>query len=124
MNSMANRYVGTARINRIGYPLQISLKELEKKPVPQEKHEAYSTDEIHTKRWKDSSIITGLSSYAGVVPLNTVLHYDKQGKKKVEAPCPYVIKKIKSKIGAIDKSDMLIQLKDSSEGKTGVYQAL
>ena len=42
--------------------------------------------------------------------MKTVLRYSKQAKRKVEVPCPSVIKQYNGKMGGIDKSDMLTHL--------------
>ena len=104
------RYVGTARINRIGDPPLQNVREMDKKCVPRGKHDFCSADGILALRWKDNKIVTVLSSDAGVEPMKTVLRYDRQAKKKVEVSCPNVIKEYNGKMGGIDKSDMLVHL--------------
>ena len=110
-DKMNCRYVGTARVNRIGDPPLISTKDLDKKEVPRGKYDYSSSDGgVLALRWKDNKIVTVLSSDAGVNPVNTVKRYDKAEKKKVDVPCPNVIREYNGKMGGIDKSDMLTHL--------------
>ena len=104
------RYVGTARVNRIGEPPLQNVRDMDKKSVPRGKHDFCSADGILALRWKDNKIVTVLSSDAGVEPMNTVKRYDRQTKKKVDVPCPKVIREYNGKMGGIDKSDMLVHL--------------
>ena len=104
------RYVGTARPNRIGNPPLMSKKELEKKTTPRGKHDYVSCNGVLAMSWKDNKPVTILSSDAGVLPLSNVKRWDKDSKKKVDIPCPAVIKEYNGKMGGIDKSDMLTHL--------------
>lgn len=107
---MGCRYVGTARENRIGNPPLMPTKDMDKKTVPRGKYDFASTDGILAIRWKDNKNVTLLSTDVGVEPLKSALRYDKVAKKKVQVPCPDVIKQYNGKMGGIDKSDMLVHL--------------
>ena len=104
------RYVGTARPNRIGNPPLMPRKEMEKKTTPRGKHDYVSCNGILAMCWKDNKPVTMLSSDAGVHPISNVKRWDKEAKKKVDIPCPAVIKEYNGKMGGIDKSDMLTHL--------------
>lgn len=104
------RYVGTARENRVGFPPLQSVKDMNKKSVPRGTLEYVSSDGILIARWKDNSIVTILSTDVGVEPLGEIDRYSKEVKKKVPVTCPYVIAKYNSRMGGIDKSDMLTHL--------------
>ena len=104
------RYVGTARPNRIGNPPLMSRKEMEKKTTLRGKHDYVSCNGVLAMCWKDNKPVTILSSDAGVLPLSSAKRWDKETKKKVNIPCPAVIKEYNGKMGGIDKSDMLTHL--------------
>ena len=104
------RYVGTARPNRTGNAPLMSRKEMEKKSTPRGKHDHVSCNGVLAMVWKDNKPVTLLSSHAGVEPISTAKRWDKDTKKKVEVPCPAVIKEYNGKMGGIDKSDMLTHL--------------
>ena len=109
-DNMGCRYVGTARENRIGHPPLMPSKEMDKKTVPRGKYDYASTNGILALRWKDNKNVTLLSSDAGIEPIKKVQRFDKKAKKKVDVPCPDVIKQYNGKMGGIDKSDMLVHL--------------
>lgn len=104
------RYVGTVRVNRVGRAPLISTKELDKKTSPRGQYDYCSSNGILALRWKDNKNVTVLSSDAGVEPVGKVKRYDRNSKKKVEVPCPNVIKQYNGKMGGVDKSDMLTHL--------------
>ena len=104
------RYVGTARENRVGHPPIESVKAMDKKAVPKGKLHYVSSEGVLVARWKDNSIVTILSTDVGIEPMKSVLRYDRTAKKKVEVPCPEVVDRYNSRMGGIDKSDMLTHL--------------
>ena len=69
-----------------------------------------SLDGILALKWKDNKVVTILSSGAGVGPMSTVSRYDKQSKSKKDVSCLNVMKCYNSKMGGVDKSDMLVHL--------------
>ncbi|MCL4124286.1 UNVERIFIED_CONTAM: hypothetical protein GTU68_017636 [Idotea baltica] len=108
-DNLGCRYVGTARDNRVGHAPLISPKELDKKTTPRGKYDYCSSNGILALRWKDNKNVTVLSSDVGVKPVGKVKRYDRYSKKKVEVPCPNVVKQY-NKMGGINKSDMLTHL--------------
>lgn len=104
------RYVGTARPNRIGKPPLMSKKDMEKKATPRGKHDYVSCNGVLAMCWKDNKQVNVLSSDAGIHPLSVAKRWDKEARKKVDIPCPTVIKEYNGKMGGIDKSDMLTHL--------------
>ena len=105
------RYTGTARDCRIGNPPLKPIKELQKKSVPRGTYSYMTTDDgIMALRWKDTKVVTVLSTDLGVEPVDKCLRYSKVTKKKEEVQCPNVIKYYNANMGGIDKSDMLVQL--------------
>lgn len=104
------RYVGTARVNRIGRAPLLPTKEMERKGVSRGEYDYCSTNGVLAMRWKDNKSVTILSSDAGVHPVQSVKRYDQNAKKKIDVPCPNVIKEYNGKMGGIDKSDMLTHL--------------
>lgn len=74
--------------------------------VPRGTLDYVSSDGILGARWKDNSIVTILSTDVGVEPVCEVERYDKEA----NVQCPNVINKYNSRMGGIDKSDMLVHL--------------
>ena len=110
LKKLGCRYVGTARINRIGRAPLMSMKEMDKKTVPRGTYDYCSTDGILALRWKDNKNVTLLSTDKGIEPVTSVKRFDRTVKKKVPVPCPKVISEYNGKMGGIDKSDMLTHL--------------
>ena len=104
------RYVGTARVNRVGQAPLKTIKDMSKKGTARGEYDYCSMDGILALRWKDNKNVTVLSSDVGVEPMAKVKRYDRSAKKKVDVPCPRVIKEYNGKMGGIDKSDMLTHL--------------
>ena len=71
---------------------------MEKKTVLRGKYDYASTNGILALHWKDNKNVTLLSTDAGIEPLKNVQRFDKAAKKKVNVPCPYVIKQYNGKI--------------------------
>ncbi len=94
------RYVGTARVNRVGRAPLMSSKEMDKKTVPRGEYDYCSSNEILALRWKNNKVVTILSSDAGLQPVQSVKRYDRKAKKKVDVPCPNVINEYNRKMGA------------------------
>ena len=109
-DNMDCRYVGTARINRVGKAPLMSPKDMDKKTIARGHYDYSSSNGILALRWKDNKNVTMLSSDVGVEPLAKVKRYDRNAKKRIEVPCPNVIKEYNGKMGGIDKSDMLTHL--------------
>ncbi|KAG0713763.1 PiggyBac transposable element-derived protein 3 [Chionoecetes opilio] len=61
-------------------------------------------------RWKDSRVVTLLSTDMGVYPMSSVSRYCSDTKKKEDVSCHALIKSYNANMGGIDKSDMLVQL--------------
>ncbi|XP_066983832.1 piggyBac transposable element-derived protein 3-like [Macrobrachium rosenbergii] len=89
-------YVGTARIDQ------------DRKPWAY--NQLPSSTARRPNEWKDNKVVNMMSIDAGVEPLASVKRYDRDAKEKVDVPCPDVIKQYSSKMGGIDKSDMLTHL--------------
>ncbi|XP_066957626.1 LOW QUALITY PROTEIN: piggyBac transposable element-derived protein 3-like [Macrobrachium rosenbergii] len=104
------RYVGTARENRVGFPPLMTVKDMSKKTVARGTLDFVSSEGILAARWKDNNIVTVLSTDVGVEPVADIQQYNREEKKKVGVPCPNVITKYNSRMGGIDKSDMLTHL--------------
>ena len=83
---------------------------MEKKTTPRGEHDYVSSNGVLAMCWKDNKAVTILSSDAGVLLLSNAKRWDKELKKKVDIPCPAVIKEYNGKMGGIDKSDMLTHL--------------
>ena len=98
-NKVGCRYVGTARANRVGRAPLISNKEMDKKTTPRGHYDYCSSNGTLALRWKDNKNVTVLSSDVGAEPIGKVKRYDRNTKKKVEVPCPNVIKQYNGKMG-------------------------
>lgn len=106
-------YTGTARETRMGNPGLPSSVDLNKKSVPRGMTSFKSRDGILALKWKDTKVVSLLSSASGVEPKTTVLRYDKVSKSPKEVICPNLIKEYNKNMGGIDKSDMLGHLYSS-----------
>ena len=105
------RYTGTARDNRMGKPPLKPIENMEKKDVPRGTWDYVTSDEgILALRWKDSKVVTILSTDLGVNPVSSFSRYCTEIKKLEEVQCPAVVKSYNANIGGIDKSDMLVHL--------------
>lgn len=99
------RYVDTARVNRVGRAPLISTKELDKKTTPLGQFNYCSSNWILALRWNYNKNVTILSYDVGLEPVCNVKRYDQNTKKKVDVPCPSVIKQYNGNMGGTDKSD-------------------
>ena len=73
------RYVGTARVHRIGKPPLKEKKDMEK--MQRGTTDFCSTDGILALKWKDNKIVTILSSDVGVGPMDEVKRFCRNAKK-------------------------------------------
>ena len=104
------RFVGTAKVTRVGNPPLQTREEMKKKNVPRGTLDYASTKGVLAVRWKDNKVVTMISTADGIEPLSTVKRYDKDAKAKIDVSCPDVIKKYNKNMGGVDKSDMLTHL--------------
>lgn len=111
LQSINCRYTGTARDCRVGNPPLKNSKDMNKKSELRGSCSYTTSDDgILALRWKDTKVVTVLSTDLGVQPITKCLRYSKETKKKEEVNCPSVIKNYNAHMGGIDKSDMLVQL--------------
>lgn len=101
------RYTGTAKTQKIGNPPLRSNTEMEKTSVPRGSYDFTSSEGILALKWKDDKTVTIISSDAGVLPVSSVLRYDKSVKAKVEVPCPHVIKNCDGRLDVVKRNDIL-----------------
>ena len=102
------RYVGTARVSRIGKPPLMDAADFD--DTPRGTIDFCTSEGILALRWKDNKVVTVLSTDIGISPAGEVKRFNNRLKKKVDIACPGVIKEYNGKMGGIDKSDMLTHL--------------
>ena len=102
--------MGTTKESRDGFPHLQSVMNMKKKSVPRGTLEYLSSDGVLVARWKDSNVVTILSTDIGVEPLGEIDRYDKEVKGEIPVTSSSVIAKYNSQMGGIDKSNMLRHL--------------
>ena len=60
--------------------------------------------------WLDSKIVCVTSNVHSVEPTHKVKRWDGKAKKRIEIPCPQLIKSYNHNMGGFDKGDMLMAL--------------
>jgi len=58
--------------------------------------------------WKDTTIVSLLSTFAAVDPVVKVSRFDRKQKKRVEVNCPNIIKVYNRHMGGVDLLDGLL----------------
>ncbi|CAK1599832.1 unnamed protein product [Parnassius mnemosyne] len=61
-------------------------------------------------KWFDNKCFTIASSYADAHPVDHVLRYNKDKKRKEPVPCPNIVRQYNAHMGGVDLADMLIAL--------------
>lgn len=61
-------------------------------------------------KWFDNKCVTAASSYVDSQPVNHVLRYNKESKRREPVPCPNIIRHYNAHMGGVDLADMLIAL--------------
>ncbi|XP_069957776.1 piggyBac transposable element-derived protein 2 isoform X1 [Cherax quadricarinatus] len=104
------RYTGTVRDNRCGKPHLVPIKQMEKNSVVRGNFCFNNNDGVLVVRWKDTKVVTLVTTDIGVEPMSLVERYNKGTKRKEKISCPAVIKNYNANMGGIDKSNMLVHL--------------
>ncbi|CAK1594501.1 unnamed protein product [Parnassius mnemosyne] len=61
-------------------------------------------------RWNDNKVVTFISSFVASEPVETILRYSKDEKKKILVQCPQIVRQYNKHTGGVDLADMLISL--------------
>jgi len=104
--------VGTVRLNRLPGLPGLSEKEMKKKG--RGTMSEYVTNvagvEMSCVRWYDNKIVSMLSTFAGVEPVDKVKRWSTRDKKYIEIDRPHVIKVYNEHMGGVDLLDSLLGL--------------
>jgi len=102
-----NIYVlGTLRINRV-HGIEnnlVSDKLMERGSCSI----ATSDDNITVVRWKDTKLVHTISTYAGAIPEDTTMRYDRKDRKRIEVTRPLSIQEYNKFMGGVDLMDRMI----------------
>ncbi|CAG5001507.1 unnamed protein product [Parnassius apollo] len=83
-----------------------------KNSVPRGAYEEYTTNyegvDITTVSWKDNKQVVLASTYVGAEPAGKVERYDKKEKKRIDIPCPKIIKDYNTHMGGVDLMDSFL----------------
>lgn len=99
--------LGTIRTNRIQCDMPKSSRKAIRGTVYQK---CDNVNKIVFVKWVDNKDVHLVSNYVGVDPQSTVRRYCKAENKKIEIPCPRIVKDYNSHMGGVDLADMLIAL--------------
>lgn len=102
--------LGTIQRNRIGKNCKLpSKKDVMKNSVPRGAYEEYVTNiddvDITSVSWKDNKQVILASTYVGAEPAESIERYDKKLKRRVEIPCPKLVKEYNAHMGGVDLMD-------------------
>lgn len=104
--------LGTVRTNRLPNNKLPNPKSFMKKSVPRGSFEEHMTTydgtDISVTMWKDNKVVTLLSTYVGVEPVQKISRFDKSKKEKIQIDCPQIVKDYKSHMGGVDLLDSYI----------------
>jgi len=59
-------------------------------------------DNITVVHWKDSKLVLTISTYAGAIPEDPTMRYDRKDRKKIEVSRPYSIQEYNKFMGGVD----------------------
>ena len=103
-------YTGTVRENRLGQKVFALDDDMSKKKTKRGTYSYKSCNGIIAVKWKDTKVVTMISSANGIHPVEKISRFDRSESKKCEVPCPNIVKSYNGHMGGIDKSDMLFSL--------------
>lgn len=69
---------------------------------------ATSDDNITVVRWKDTKLVHIISTYAGAIPEDTTMRYDRKDRKRIEVTRPFSIQEYNKFMGGVDLMDRMI----------------
>lgn len=69
---------------------------------------ATSDDNRTVVRWKDTKLVHTISTYAGAIPEDTTMRYDRKDRKRIEVTRPFSIQEYNKFMGGVDLMDRMI----------------
>ncbi|KOB72988.1 Uncharacterized protein OBRU01_11452 [Operophtera brumata] len=104
--------LGTIRQNRLrGAEVKLPTdKNLKKKGRGFHAQVVCNKNKIVIVKWLDNKCVTVASTYIDSHPIQVVVRYKKEEKRKAPVTCPNMIKEYNTNMGGVDLSDMLIAL--------------
>lgn len=104
--------LGTIRNNRLRGAEKIlpTEKDMKKKERGAFAEVACNDNRLAVVRWNDNKAVTFLSSFVASAPVEKIMRYSKDAKKKVEVQCPQIVRQYNKNMGGVDLADMLISL--------------
>lgn len=116
MHHLRNEYgifsLGTVRANRLrGAEKKLpSDKELKKKGRGAFAQVVSNKHNIAVVKWYDNKFVVAASTYVDAHPVQNIMRYKKEEKKKGPVTCPNLIKHYNGNMGGVDLADMLVAL--------------
>lgn len=104
--------VGTIRQNRLrGAENKLPTdKNLKKRGRGSHAQVVCNKNKIAVVKWFDNKCVTAATSYLDSRPVQVVMRYKKEERRKVPVTCPNIIKQYNYNMGGVDLADMLIAL--------------
>lgn len=104
--------LGTIRNNRIRGAEKVlpDEKAFKKKPRGHFAEVSCDKNRLAVVRWNDNKIVTFISSFVASEPVEKIVRYSKEEKKKVEVECPQIVRQYNKHMGGVDLADMLVSL--------------
>lgn len=102
--------LGTIRANRLRNCTLLSDKELLKKGRGSHDQMVDNNSKLCVVKWADNKCVTLVSSYVDGSTTSNVQRYSRIDKKKIDVPCPEIVKEYNKHMGGVDLSDMLVSL--------------
>lgn len=104
--------LGTIRNNRLRGADTVLPAEKIMKKKPRGSHAQVVCEEnrLAAVRWNDNKVVTLISSYVGVDPVEKIKRYSKEAKMKIDVDCPQIVKEYNRHMGGVDLADMLVSL--------------
>lgn len=102
------RATATIRDNRITKCPITSSKIMSKKDRGSFEYLFDQNNQLLVVRWVDNSVVTMITNYDTVYPLNTVKRWSKQQKMKIDVPQPHLFKNYNRYMGGVDLSDQSV----------------
>ena len=68
----------------------------------------YDGIDISNVYWKDNKMVTLLSSFVGIDPIDKVDRYDRKGHEKIQVSCPAIVRQYNRHMGGVDLLDSII----------------
>lgn len=110
---------GTIRSNRLKNIGELkSVKQFDKTERGTYDFQYAQQEHLLVVRWKDSSVMSIISNFGGVEPVNTVKRYSRESRKHILVSQPNIISSYNKYMGGVDLADsMIASYKCSIQGK-------